>query len=192
LLALNLGWYGFHDLARSQPARRAFDLGPNEMTPIHQWNTGDTLPDIPLRQVTREGERDSLQLSTLPDRCAILIFFQSGCRACKLLATSWSGRSHLLARGETIPVRWVSVTPNDSAVPEFMISHNLPGPFLEAVRAKHIVDLGITRWPTVYIVGAGGILIRKPGLLPEDILTRPGGCTEWLAGPAPFVATTGS
>jgi len=40
LLALNLGWYGFHDLARSQPARRAFDLGPNEMTPIHTVEHG--------------------------------------------------------------------------------------------------------------------------------------------------------
>ncbi len=191
-LGLNLGWRGLEVRGRSRPARRAFDLAPNEMKPVYQWNAGDTLPDIPVRLVSLDGRRDSLHLSAIPDACTILIFFQSGCRACKTLATSWSGRSHLTAGGQEIVVRWVSVSPSDPAASEFMISHKLPGPYLEAVRAKDIVDLGVTQWPTVYVVSQGNVLVRKPRLLPEEILERRGSCSDWLAGSEPRVAGAGN
>lgn len=191
-LGLNLGWRGLEARGRSRQARGAFDLAPNEMKPVYQWNTGDTLPDIPVRLVSLYGRSDGLHLSAILDKCTILIFFQSGCRACKTLATFWSDRSHLTAGGQEIVVRWVSVTPSDPAASEFMISHKLPWPYLEAVRAKDIVDLGVTQWPTIYVVSQGNVLVRKPRLLPEEILERRGGCSAWLAGSDPHIADAGT
>jgi hypothetical protein len=152
------------------------------MKPIYQWRAGDTLPDVPILISNVGGSSEESSLGKLGTGCAILVFFQSGCRACAALAPHWGSTKSLLAGHDSLPVYWVSVSPDDPKAEAFVNDFKLAPRYVEAVKGKDMVDLGVVQYPAVYIVKDGRVLVRKPGLYPEDIVKRPGGCKEWIRG----------
>lgn len=150
---------------------------------VRQLQPGDQLPNLRLvGHSARTGRVTGTRyLSELPGpTCTIVIFFQSTCAGCRAVAHEWRGRSFFESGAESIPVVWMGVAPTDSGANDFINGNELRDDYYLPQSAQEIVDLGVVRWPSVYVVGPGPILVRKPGLLPSDLDSRPGGCSSWL------------
>ena len=142
--------------------------------PIRQWLPGDTLPDATLTE--GPSELPLTLSSVVRERCATIVFFQSTCAACHKIAPLWKGLESLMMGGDTLPVYWVSVGEVDSSGVAFRSQYQLPSRDLRMSAAEARNALGVTWWPTVYIVGPGGVLVRKPEALPNDIRQAALGC----------------
>jgi hypothetical protein len=153
--------------------------------PVRQWSPGDTLPDIPLLRVPLTSGEAATRLSlseAVTGRCTILVFFQSSCEASRLMAQEWRGIHALVVDGDSLVVRWVSVPPDDPGALPFIVAFDLGDAFFSSLNAQDMNDLGVSPSPVVYVVETGPRLVRKPGLAPDALYGRAGGCRAWVEG----------
>jgi hypothetical protein len=130
---------------------------------------GDHLENIQLASFVGSERRDNVSLrQVFADGCGLFVFFVSTCPYCDEMAPKWADVSTITTASGDIRVAWVAVTIADSGAIDFVRRHNLTQPWYAIRTTDERRDLGITGWPTLYLVSAGGrfegeITSRDPG-----------------------------
>ena len=147
---------------------------------------GDTIPrDLPVLVLRDPPTVQSLGHLLVRGECRLLIFFESSCPACELIAPDWE-EQELLHIGEAgrAQVTWITVSPEDTGARRFLDVHGLARPGLSLTSSSAWEALGITHWPMMYLVDGQGTVLASPQGRPTEIVGSLPSCTSGTASPS--------
>jgi hypothetical protein len=134
----------------------------NRLEP-RQVVAGDTLENVRMRIRAAPGKSagDTWLSEVVGERCGIMVFFHSKCPFCEHLGEEWAGATEIVYDGVSIPVAWTSVSAHDDGAAEFVQRFGLPVPWFSIRGRKDRVALGVSGWPTIYLLSPGGVFEQE-------------------------------
>ena len=142
---------------------------------------GATLPSVDLHVFARttDGEFVARERATVIEvargACQVLVFYHSDCPGAEDMAPYWGGIRAIRANGVTLPVRWITMLPDDN-LNSCSSQHDLPVPLYAVPSLENLAAFGVNVWPLVYTVSGNGVILEKSAWRPEDVTGNPEIC----------------
>lgn len=130
---------------------------------------GDFLENVRFAAFVGPEQRQHASLRQIvAGGCGLLISFVSTCPFCEDMASEWAGVSSITTKRGNIRAAWIAVSITDSGALDFVRRHDLAQPWYALRTPNDRRVLGITGWPTLYLVSPEGryegeISSRDPG-----------------------------